>query len=66
LKYAIASKFLEEQCTEDFKENCFQRYLVPRVDDIGNFNGSLLMYQTGCYFYKAVKLMDEDALKCND
>jgi len=24
------------------------------------------MYQTACYYYKAVKLMDEEALKCND
>lgn len=39
---------------------------MPRVDDDGNFSGSYLMYQSACYYYKPVKLMEEKALDCND
>jgi hypothetical protein len=39
---------------------------MPRVDDNGNFSGSYLMYQSACFYYKPVKLMEEKALECND
>jgi hypothetical protein len=65
LKYCLPSKYLLES-TEKFNENCKQKYLMPKVNDEGNFSGSYLMHQTACFINKPLKLMEEQALNCNN
>jgi hypothetical protein len=45
LKYVFRSNHLIDKIS-DFSDNANKRYMIPKIDDDGNFTGSLMMYMS--------------------
>jgi hypothetical protein len=58
LKNILPSKYFVRSL-EKFLRNWMHWFLMPKVNDDGNFSGSYYMFQTTVYLFKPVKLMEE-------